>query len=55
MALLGALLADKLDAHLGVPVTVALGNVVYIAGAIGLGLRLPSLRQEARQIIAALR
>jgi MFS family permease len=54
VAPLGALLAGALAQHFGAPLTVALGGVACIAGAIGFGWRLPTLRQEARQIVIAL-
>ncbi|MDT7604226.1 MAG: hypothetical protein QOF61_2223 [Acidobacteriota bacterium] len=54
MAPIGALLAGVLANRLGAPHTVALGGAVCIAGAILFGLRLPDLRDEARQIIVAL-
>jgi MFS family permease len=54
MAPIGALLAGLLANRLGAPNTVALGGAVCVAGAIIFGLRLPSLRGEARQIIVAL-
>jgi MFS family permease len=54
MAPLGALLAGVLAQRLGAPNTVALGGAVCIVGALLFGLRLPLLRDEARQIIVAL-
>jgi MFS family permease len=54
MAPIGALLAGLLANRMGAPNTVALGGVVCVAGATVFGLRLPSLRGEARQIIVAL-
>jgi MFS family permease len=54
MAPIGALLAGVLANRLGAPNTVALGGAVCVAGAIIFGLRLPVLRDEARQIIVAL-
>jgi MFS family permease len=54
MAPIGALLAGVLANHLGAPRTVALGGAVCIVGAAAFGLRLPVLRDEARQIIVAL-
>jgi MFS family permease len=54
MAPIGALLAGVLANHLGAPRTVALGGAVCIVGGALFGLRLPVLRDEARQIIVAL-
>jgi MFS family permease len=54
MAPIGAVLAGTLAQHLGAPLTVALGGLVSIGGALIFGMRLGSLRQEARQIIVAL-
>ena len=54
MAPIGALLAGALAQRLGAPNTVALGGAVCILGALVFGLRLPSLRAEAREIIVAL-
>jgi MFS family permease len=54
MAPIGALLAGLLANRLGAPHTVALGGAVCVVGAIVFGLRLPVLRDEARQIIVAL-
>jgi MFS family permease len=54
MAPFGALLAGVLAERLDVPGTIALGGVACIAGSLVFGWRLPSLRQEAREIIVAL-
>jgi MFS family permease len=54
MAPIGALLAGLLANRLGAPHTVALGGAVCMVGAAVFGLRLPVLRDEARQIIVAL-
>jgi len=54
MAPLGALLAGTLAGRIGAPTTVALGGGVCVLGALAFGLRLPALRNEARQIIVAL-
>lgn len=54
MAPLGALMAGALAGLLGAPATVALGGAVCIVGSIVFGLRLPKLRDEAREIIVAL-
>lgn len=55
MAPFGALAAGSLAGSLGAPLTVRIGGAVCILGAIAFGLRLPVLREEARQIIVALR
>jgi MFS family permease len=49
----GALLAGALADRIGAPVTVALGAIACVAGAIVFGTRLPRLRAEARQLIRA--
>jgi MFS family permease len=48
-ALLGGALADRL----GAPVTVSMGAVACLGGALIFGLRLPKIRGEARQLIIA--
>src|SRR5205085_10379996 len=53
MAPIGALLAGALAERLGAPETVALGGAVCIVGAAAFALRLPVLRDEAREIIVA--
>src|SRR5438270_181780 len=53
MAPIGALLAGALAERLGAPETVALGGAVCIVGALAFALRLPVLRDEAREIIIA--
>jgi MFS family permease len=54
MAPFGALLAGVLAVPLGVPGTICLGGAACIVGATVFGLRLPLLRQEAREVIVAL-
>ena len=54
MAPLGALLAGTLAGYLGAPKTVALGGAVCVIGSLLFGWRLPSLRNEAREIIVSL-
>lgn len=53
MAPFGALLAGVLAKSLGAPGTVAFGGAVCIVGGLLFGLRLPALRAEGRQLIAA--
>jgi MFS family permease len=53
MAPFGALLAGSLAHSLGAPNTVALGGVMCIVGALVFGLRLSTLRIEARQMVLA--
>ena len=53
MAPFGALLAGVLAHLLGAPMTVAIGGVVCIAGAIVFGFHLPKIRAEGRQLILA--
>jgi hypothetical protein len=48
-ALLGGLVADRLSA----PVAVSMGAIAALGGAIIFGLRLPSMRGEARRLIIA--
>ena len=48
-ALLGGALADRLSA----PITVAIGGIASIAGAVWFGKQLPVFRGEARQLIIA--
>lgn len=54
MAPFGALLAGALAQSIGAPATVALGGAVCMLGALVFGLRLPALRDEARQMIVAM-
>lgn len=54
MAPMGALMAGSLAGILGAPLTVALGGAICIVGSIIFSLRLPKLRDEAREIIVAL-
>ena len=49
----GALLAGALADRIGAPVTVALGAIACVGGAILFGMRWPNLRAEARQLIQA--
>ena len=53
MAPFGALVAGALADRIGAPVTVALGAITCVGGAILFGMRLPSFRVEARQLIRA--
>jgi MFS family permease len=53
MAPFGALFGGALADRLGAPITVAIGGVTCVGGAILFGLRLPNLRVEARQLILA--
>ena len=53
MAPFGALLAGTLADRVGAPATVAGGGLVCIAGALVFGVRLPTLRPQARRIILA--
>jgi MFS family permease len=53
MAPLGALFAGALAERVGAPLTVALGGVGCLCGAIVFRQRLPKLRIEARQLIIA--
>ncbi len=53
MAPIGALLGGALAERLGAPLTVAIGGVASLAGAIWFGLQLPKIRVEARRLIVA--
>lgn len=53
MAPVGALLAGALSERLGAPLTVALGGMCSILGAMWFGTRLPAIRGEARRLIIA--
>ncbi len=53
MAPFGALLGGAIADRVGAPITVALGGVACIVGAIWFGRALPELRVEARRLIVA--
>ena len=53
MAPFGALLGGALADRLGAPITVAVGGLASIVGAIWFGKQLPVFRGEARQLIIA--
>lgn len=53
MAPFGALLGGAFADHLGAPLTVGLGAVAALGGAIWFGLTLPKVRMEARRLIVA--
>jgi MFS family permease len=53
MAPFGALLGGALADHLGAPLTVSIGAVAGLGGAIWFGLTLPKVRVEARRLIVA--
>ena len=53
MAPIGALLAGISAGHWGAPLTVGLGGLVSLIASIGFALWLPSLRDEARELIVA--
>ena len=53
MAPLGALFGGALADRLGAPVTVAMGAVAAMGGAMLFGLHLPKIRVEARRLIIA--
>ena len=53
MAPFGALLGGALADHLGAPLTVGIGAVAGLGGAIWFGLTLPKVRVEARRLIIA--
>jgi MFS family permease len=53
MAPMGALLAGSMAHKLGAPLTVGIGGVVAVVGAIFFGLKLPVLRPATREMIIA--
>ena len=53
MAPFGALFAGAIADRLGAPITVAIGAVACVAGALLFGSQLPAMRVEARQLIVA--
>ena len=53
MAPIGALCGGALAHRMGAPITIAVGGVACISGAIWFGRHLPSMRIEARRLIIA--
>jgi MFS family permease len=53
MAPIGALGAGVVAAHLGAPLTLAIGGLACMLGAAAFGMRLPVMRVEARRLIIA--
>ena len=53
MAPFGALMGGALAHRLGAPLTVAMGGVASMGGAVWFGLSLPTFRVEARRLIVA--
>jgi MFS family permease len=53
MAPIGALCGGALAHRMGAPITIAVGGVACISGAIWFGRHLPSMRIEARRLIVA--
>jgi MFS family permease len=53
MGPIGALLAGSIAERIGAPLTVAGGGIITVLAAVAFFLRLPSLRDEARQLIIA--
>jgi len=53
MAPLGSLVAGKMAQHMGAPRTVALGGLVSLAGGIIFARSWPSMRDSARELVAA--
>jgi MFS family permease len=49
----GALFAGWLAERIGAPITVALGGLVCVAAALAFAWKLPSIRAEARELVAA--
>jgi len=53
LAPLGSLMGGALADRLGAPLTVAIGGLASVAGAVWFGLHLPKIRVEARKLILA--
>jgi MFS family permease len=53
LAPLGALLGGALSDRLGAPLTVAIGGLAAVVGAVWFGMQLPHIRVEARKLILA--
>jgi len=53
LAPLGALMGGALSDRLGAPLTVAIGGLAAVAGAVWFGKQLPQIRGEARKLILA--
>ena len=53
MAPVGSVLGGALSDRLGAPLTIALGGLAAIAGAIWFGMQLPKIRGEARRLMVA--
>ncbi len=53
MAPIGALLGGAIADRLGAPLTVGIGGLASVAGAIWFAMQLPKIRVEARQLIIA--
>ncbi len=53
LAPLGALLGGAMAERFGAPVTVAMGGLASVAGAVWFGMHLPKIRVEARRLILA--
>ncbi len=53
LAPLGSLMGGALADRLGAPLTVAIGGLASVAGAVWFGMHLPKIRVEARKLILA--
>jgi MFS family permease len=53
LAPLGSLIGGALSDRLGAPLTVAIGGLASVAGAVWFGMQLPKIRGEARKLILA--
>jgi MFS family permease len=53
MAPFGALMGGALADRLGAPLTVAIGGVACVGGAVWFGLNLPQMRLEAHRLVLA--
>jgi hypothetical protein len=53
MAPFGALLGGALADRIGAPLTLSMGSVACVGGALLFGINLPKIRVEARRLIIA--
>jgi MFS family permease len=53
MTPIGSLLAGTVAAHIGAPITVAIGGVASFIGGLAFARKWPALRAPARELVAA--
>jgi hypothetical protein len=53
MTPIGSLLAGTIAAHIGAPITVAIGGVASFIGGVVFARKWPALRAPARELVAA--